>query len=350
MRPFRPVCRVEREDVCDVRFRVEQTLRQLKGYSQADEFMERANAYSSYDDIVRLASEYVELTGAVGPEQADTNLTDDEHRSVFLLDPVSWRILDANQTAAERLGYSVQALSRMSVGDLASPPMAPNGSCSPEARERNQSILRELSYRGRVTFESGHRRSDATRIPVEVELSVPKHPRQLAVLATVRDISERKRALAALEQAREQLSVAADELGVAVGMQDGNGILCYVNSASRKITGYESNELVGKPAAAVIHGEDHLVLQQQLKKRRHGILDPYEIRSVTKTGKILHVITAPVPLFDADDTYRGSIGTTTLATDRFSLQRTHQHAAAMQHLVEWGTEFLARTVDPWRHD
>jgi PAS domain S-box-containing protein len=334
---------VEREDVCDVLFRVDQTLRKLKRYSQADEFMQRATAYSSYEDIVRLASEYVEITGVVQPEQADTNRGDDEDTSVFLLDPVSWKILDANQTAAERLGYTVEALTRMSVGDLASPPMAPNGSCSPEARERNQAILRELSYRGRVTFESSHRSSDGTRIPVEVELSMPKQPRRLAVVASVRDISERKRALAALEQAREQLSVAADELGVAVGMQDGNGILCYVNNTSAEMMGYETSELIGKPAAAILHGEDHLVLQQQLKKRRHGILDPYELRNVTKTGNTLHVITAPVPLFNADGGYRGSIGITTLATDRFSLQRTHQQAAAMQHLVDWGTEFLART-------
>ena len=146
------------------------------------------------------------------------------------------------------------------------------------------------------------------------------------------------------------LLVAADELGVAVGMQDGNGILCYVNSASRKITGYESNELIGKPAAAVLHGEDHPVLQQQLKKRRHGILDPYELRNVTKAGKTVHVITAPIPLFDADGTYRGGIGTTTLATDRFSLQRLRQHREAMQHLVDWGTEFLARTERLGRHN
>jgi hypothetical protein len=44
MRPFRPVCRVEREDAYDVLFNVDRVLRKAGHYSRADEFMKRANA------------------------------------------------------------------------------------------------------------------------------------------------------------------------------------------------------------------------------------------------------------------------------------------------------------------
>ena len=63
MLPSRPICKVGRRDVCAVLFWVDRALRRAGLNRQADEFLKRANAYWSYDDIARLASEYVELVG-----------------------------------------------------------------------------------------------------------------------------------------------------------------------------------------------------------------------------------------------------------------------------------------------
>jgi len=63
MRPSRPMCKVGRRDVYAVLFWVDRALRKASLDRQADEFLRRANAYWSYDDITRLASEYVELVG-----------------------------------------------------------------------------------------------------------------------------------------------------------------------------------------------------------------------------------------------------------------------------------------------
>jgi PAS domain S-box-containing protein len=332
---------VTRRDVYDVLFRAERALREARLDKQADEFLERASNCSSYYDMVRVASEYVELFGATRPEHTDTSLPDNGHVPVFLLDPVSWKILDANQTAAERLGYSVEALTRMSVGDLAYPPMAPNGSCSAAGRNRNRAIRKELRDTGRVTFESTHRRSDGTRVPVDVTLSVTECRGRPAVLATTRDISQRKQMLADLDQALEQISLAAETVGAGVGMQDRKGVLRYVNGTAAEMLGYDVNELVGQPTAVILHSEDHQILKQQLTKRRYGILDPYEHRNVTKRGQTLHVTTAPVPLFDADGNYQGSIGTSVPVKEKSSLLRSTR-TDAIEQLVEWETKLLMR--------
>ncbi len=57
------MCKVRRRDVYAVLFWVDRALRKARLDRQADEFLKRANDYWSYDDITRLASEYVELVG-----------------------------------------------------------------------------------------------------------------------------------------------------------------------------------------------------------------------------------------------------------------------------------------------
>ena len=170
MRPFRPVCTVTRRDVYHVLFSAAQALREARLGKRADEFLERAKICSSYYEMVRLASEYVELSGTARPPQPVTDLADYEHTSMLLLDPSDWRILDASPTAAQQLNYSAEALTRMTMADLDIPPMARSGPCSPAARQRNSAILKDLRNTGHVTFESAHRHRDGTRVPVEVTL------------------------------------------------------------------------------------------------------------------------------------------------------------------------------------
>ena len=331
---MRPRCRLNRQDAYAVVFQVSWALRGARLGKQADEFLDRAKICSSYSDMVRLASEYVELSCAVSPA---ANLADHERTYTFLFDPSDWKILNANQTAAERLGYSVETLTHLNIGDLAYPPMAPNGSCSLAGRGRNRAILRELRNTGRVMFESAHRRSDGTRVPVEVTLSVAEYRGRRAVVATMRDISERKRLLEGLVQEREVLSRAAEAAGVGVAMQNGNGIICYVSAALTELMGYDTHDFLGRHVTTLVDLDARRALRQHLVKRRYGIADPpYEITYLTRSRQQLPVITSPTPLFDRDGEFLGSLGTFVPASNR------KQHAQELQDVLERGAELLER--------
>lgn len=57
----RPTCTLERRDVFAALFRVDRALREARLNRQADEFLERVTEFALYDDVVRLARDYVEV-------------------------------------------------------------------------------------------------------------------------------------------------------------------------------------------------------------------------------------------------------------------------------------------------
>jgi PAS domain S-box-containing protein len=99
--------------------------------------------------------------------------------AVVVLDP-SGRYLDANPALTELVGYTVEELRQMRVGDL---------SADPEKARRNHQIFEETGFwRG----ESEWRRKDGSIVPVEGYLATVSLPSGKVYLGTWRDISTRR--------------------------------------------------------------------------------------------------------------------------------------------------------------
>ncbi|MDK9707160.1 MAG: PAS domain S-box protein [Desulforhopalus sp.] len=100
------------------------------------------------------------------------------------------RILAANTTACELLGYTQSELLSLRVADVDTPE---------EARFAPERIAK-LRDRGRLSFTSSHRRRDGSTIPVEVSARIISWEGQSAMMSICRDITERKRAEEALSK------------------------------------------------------------------------------------------------------------------------------------------------------
>ncbi len=129
------------------------------------------------------------------------------------------KILDVNQVACERLGYTRKELLKMHMNDILT---QENAQLLPE-RTR---ILRE---KGNLIFESAHKRRDGTVIPVESGCRLMEYDDTLIVMAISRDISERKQAEkeknrlhAQLQQAQRHEAIGTLAGGIA---HDFNNIL-----------------------------------------------------------------------------------------------------------------------------
>jgi two-component system, sensor histidine kinase and response regulator len=112
--------------------------------------------------------------------------------SIYLQD-FKGRFLDVNRKGHELLGYTREELLRMSPLDL--------DEQVDMVQDRIQTILRE----GSLSFETILTRKDGTRLPAEVNSQLITYGEQPAILAVVRDITERK-------QTEKKLKNVANEL------------------------------------------------------------------------------------------------------------------------------------------
>lgn len=159
--------------------------------------------------------------------------------SIFIIDLSTSRILDANQNAARRLGYTRKELLKLKTRDIDAP--VPSG--------RQKKINQQLQATGSFIFEHALRRKDGTAIQVEISSRIIEYCDQLVSLSFVRDITARKQAeerMRLLESAVENtqdgiLITEARQIDAPAGPE-----LLYVNQAFTRITGYDLTEVLGR--------------------------------------------------------------------------------------------------------
>ena len=93
------------------------------------------------------------------------------------------QILDVNQIHCDRLGYSREEFSEMKLTDF----------LSSENSALMQERLNMLNQLGHIVFESNHIKRDGSILPIETSSRVIEYEEKPAVLAIIRDISDRKR-------------------------------------------------------------------------------------------------------------------------------------------------------------
>ncbi len=112
--------------------------------------------------------------------------------SIFIIDPATRRILDANANAARRLGYHLNELLQMTIDEL---------EILPDAQASDQPVAWESVYSGARFYECHYRRKDGSMMPVEVSGCPALADKGHVLQNFVRDISHRK----TIEAEREQL-------------------------------------------------------------------------------------------------------------------------------------------------
>ncbi len=158
---------------------------------------------------------------------------------IWLFDPVAGVFLDCNEAAVSLIGCGTkEKLLKASPADLA-PPIQPDGRDSKVvAREIAALVERNGGHR----FEWTGRRANGEDVPLEVvATSISAKGRPLHFVVS-RDVSERKRAEAALRDERQLLGSIADNLNDAIYRTGPNHELIFVNPAYLRIFGYASLE------------------------------------------------------------------------------------------------------------
>ncbi|MBE9124904.1 PAS domain S-box protein [Coleofasciculus sp. LEGE 07081] len=208
-------------------------------------------------------------------EEKHRNLFEWAHDSIFITDHSTNILLDVNEHAARRLGYTRKQLLQLP-SDKFSPPMNP---------DERKAVLEQLWQTGSVTFEHVHQCKNGAQIPIEVSSRVIEYGGQLAIQSFIRDITERRQAELALQETHrfiEQLTQLSPNL-------------IYIHDLIQQHRTYlnrNANEFYGKTPEAIrgmgmvffsefVHPEDLpklVAMQKRFAMAREGEILEDELR------------------------------------------------------------------------
>ncbi|MBW7863511.1 MAG: PAS domain S-box protein [Candidatus Hydrogenedentes bacterium] len=144
-----------------------------------------------------------------------------------------------------------------------------------------------------VPFEIEQPRKDGSTVWTEVVVRVmfDAHGVFTGFLGVSRDISERKRAEAALRESEERFRLLVKKSSDIFGIINGDGTQRYISPAVERITGFSPEELTGKNFAGVIHPDDLERVQSLWEKTTGNPCGVFsgEYRHIHKTRGWVHL-------------------------------------------------------------
>lgn len=158
-----------------------------------------------------------------------------------------------------------------------------------------------------------------------------------------RDVTAAHKAQDRLRRSEEKYRGIIENMELGLLEVDLNGIIVRPYPLFCKMTGYESEELVGKSATDVLLPPEYVpILHYQQQKRHLGETGVYEVPLVKKGGERLWALISGAPITDIEGRVTGSIGIHYDITRQKNLQReleeARQRAEAAQEAEK---QFLA---------
>ncbi len=182
-------------------------------------------------------------------ERKYRSLFETSRDAMMTIEPPSWKFTDANPATVEMFRLkNVQELTALGPWDL-SPQRQPDGRDSGEkAREMIATALREGSH----FFEWTHKRIDGTEFPATVLMTRMEEDGKVVIQATVRDVTEQKRAeevlrrhAATLQREYDSLQAVFDAAQVGFLLVNDRNEVVRVNEMLAKIVGRSAADVLG---------------------------------------------------------------------------------------------------------
>ncbi len=178
-------------------------------------------------------------------KRAESALTRSENKFRYIFDNVNDEIfmhdmdlnlLEVNQVACKRLGYTKEELLKLRPEDIET------SDHSPLIKSRMTAI--NLFRHG--IFESEHLRRDGTTYPVELSSSIVELDGKRRILTIVRDITERKEAEAAVRKHEIEKEIILDGMEEQVVYHDHEMRILWANKAACSFLNNERSMIIGK--------------------------------------------------------------------------------------------------------
>ncbi len=223
----------------------------LTGFSQ-DALLQQAKIAAPYGYLVKPVPERelaATLEMALYKHKIDHQIKESEARyrtlveqavdGIFLADPDGY-LIDINTAGCKMLGYTQAECLTLNISEL----------IVSEEKEQKISKIKTLNIGEGFRSEQTIIRKDGSRLPVEIS---GKKLENGYLQGIVRDITERKEAEDSIRLQSTALNAAAN----AIIITDINGRIEWVNPAFCTITGYSSEEAIGRTPGELVKSGQH---------------------------------------------------------------------------------------------
>jgi PAS domain S-box-containing protein len=257
---------------------------------------------------------------------------------IFLLDP-SGHIVTANRGAERIEGYRADEMIGKHIS-MFYPPDA-------VARRWPEHELRQAETSGRFEDENWRLRKDGTRFWANVIITAMRdqNGRLHGFSKITRDLTERREQEEALRQSEERFRLLVDAVkDSAIIMLDRDGRVASWNSGAERITGYQSEEIMGRHFA-VFSPEEAVAKkwpEQELAMAREQGRYEDEGSRVRKSGAAFWAYVAVTPVYDRQGVLIGYAMVTRDLTDR-------RRVEALEKAERQTNEFLAMLAHELRN-
>jgi PAS domain S-box-containing protein len=193
-------------------------------------------------------------------------------------------------------------------------------------------------------YETVLLRSDARHLDVEINASLMEYEQRQAVLAFVRDISERKRDEEAFQRSKARLQAIFDNAAVGIGVVDMSGHYIEVNDKWAAMLGYAADEVYQRVNVDVTHPDDREISRERLQALAQGEIASYRLekRFIRKDGSIFWGDLSVTPICGEDGRVDSIIGIIADITERKQVEaalrqseETYRLLAENMHDVIW---------------
>ncbi len=200
-------------------------------------------------------------------------------------------------------------------------------SVHPDYRDLVLARVKQAGTQGLATplIEEKFIKLDGTPIDVEVQTTPIIYDGKAAIHVAMRDISERKRADAALLEGEKRYRDAAEAAGGYIWEMGLDFRYTFVSERAETLLGFASDELIGhRPAEFMPSGEVNTVNDWfENNPIGDGSIRGLEHRIVTKSGAIFWAQVSRIPLLDNIGAIAGYRGTTFDITARKQAEAAH---------------------------
>ena len=226
-------------------------------------------------------------------------LLDAAGEAIFITDPASGAVFDANGTACrwlrrtreEVIGRTAAELGLEFVIDL------------PEEQDLAFTETRD-SRRPTVISGGVHRRQDGSTFPVEVAVARHHWGEDSYVLAVVRDVKQREHGLALLKQREAAYHDLFEQSWDGIYLTTRSGQITDVNPAMAELLGYAREEMAGVDARVVFPRAADIRRFQQVMAE-HGVARDLEVELRRKDGTVVPALLSATRRHGSDGSIQG---------------------------------------------